>query len=191
LRPGNDGFTIFCRHEIGEDFLHPHVVEPAHGDEVPEPHVRGLVRDHAGTSEFLVLRRGLVKQEPGGVVEDGAGVLHPPELKRRDKQEIELSEGIADRGVLLEPFERGGMQVENRVAVSRHLRRIRLAVKHSEPSSVAGGGFDLITPRGKCEQIGRQRIGFRKPNRRAATGSRSLEFRRVGERFPAGRNVER
>ncbi len=94
------------RHEVGEDLLHPHVVEPAHRHEVAEPHVSGFVRDQAGASELLVLGRRLIEQQARGVVEDRAGVLHAAELKRRDEKEIELAEGIRDGRVAFEPGER-------------------------------------------------------------------------------------
>ena len=113
------------RHEVREDFLEPHVVEPAHGHEVAEPHVRGLVRDHRRPAEQLVLGGRLVQQQAGRVVEDGAGMLHAAELERGDRDEVELAERIGNRRVVLEPGKRRGVQVEDRVAVARDLRRRR------------------------------------------------------------------
>ena len=81
-------------HEVGEDFLHPDVVEPPHRHEIAEPHVRGLVRDRAGAAEHLVLGRRFVEQHPDGVVEDRARVLHAAELKRRNQHEVELAERV-------------------------------------------------------------------------------------------------
>ena len=113
------------RHEVGEDFLHPHVVEPAHRDEIAEPHVGGFVRDEAGPSELLVLRRRRIEQQRRGVVEDGAGMFHAAELKRRHEQEVELAPRVRDRGVAFEPRERRGMQVEDRLAIARRPWRRR------------------------------------------------------------------
>ena len=84
------------RHEVGEDLLHPHVVEPLHRHQIAEPHVRGLVRNQAGAAEQLVLRRRLVEQQAAGVVEDRAGMLHAAELERRNQHEVELAERIGD-----------------------------------------------------------------------------------------------
>ncbi len=60
---GKGGVHDLRRHEVGEHFLHPHVVEPAHGDEIAKPHVRGFVGDHRRAAELLVLRRGLIEQQ--------------------------------------------------------------------------------------------------------------------------------
>ena len=91
------------RHEVREYLLHPHVVEPSHGDEIAEPHVRRLVRDHAGAPELLILGRRLIQKEAGRVVEDRAGVFHAAELERGHQQEIELAPRIRDARVPLEP----------------------------------------------------------------------------------------
>ena len=90
----------------------------------------GLVGDDAGAIELLVLRCGFVEQQRRGVVEDRASVLHPAELKRRDQHDVELAERVRDGGVPLEPFERRGVQIEDRIAVPRHFGRVRLAVEH-------------------------------------------------------------
>ena len=147
-------------HEVGEHFLHPHVVEPAHGDQVAEPHVRGLVRDHRGAAEHLVLRRRLVEQQSRRVVEDLAGVLHAAELERGDRDEVELAERVGDGGVALEKLERARVQVENRVAVARHLGGVGLAMEHPEGAAVALGGLDLEIAGDERDQVGGQRLGF-------------------------------
>ena len=84
-------------HEVGHHLLHPDIIKPAHGHQVAEPHVRGLVGDHAGAPEQLVLRRRVVEHQAGGVVEDGARVLHAAELEGGDQHEIEFAPGIRDR----------------------------------------------------------------------------------------------
>ena len=125
----------------------------------------GLVRDDAGAPELLVLRRGLIQQQPRGVVEDRAGVLHAPELKRRHQQEIELAERVGDPGVAFEPFQRCGVQIEDRVAVARDLGGVGLAVEHAEPPAVAIRGLDLKAAGGEREEVGRQRLRFGKRQR--------------------------
>ncbi len=150
------------RHEVGEDLLHPHIVEPAHRDEIAEPHVSGFVRDEAGPSELLVLGRRRIEQQRRRVVEDGAGVFHTAELKRRHEEEVELAPGIRDRGVAFEPGNRRGMQVEDRLAIARDLGGVGLAVQHPERAARALGGFDREAARGKREEIRRERLGFGK-----------------------------
>ena len=54
----------FRGHEIRKHLLHPDIVEPAHRDQVTEPHVRGFMRDHVCAGELLILRRRLVEQQP-------------------------------------------------------------------------------------------------------------------------------
>ena len=87
-------------------------------------------------------------------------MLHAAELERRHEQEVELAERIGDAGVALEPLERGGVQIEDRVAVARDLRRVGFAVEHPERPAVALGGLDLEAAGGEREQVGRQRLGF-------------------------------
>ena len=120
------------REEVRVHLLRPHVVEPAHRDEVAEPHVRRLVRDEARAPERLRLRRRLVEQHARRVVEDRARVFHPAELERGHEEEVELPPGIRHARVGLEPVERRGVQVEDRVAVARDLGGVGLAVEHAE-----------------------------------------------------------
>ena len=67
-------------------------------------------------------------------------MLHAAELKRGDEQEVELAEGIGNAGVLLEPRERRGVQIEDRVAIARHLGGVGLAMEHAKRAAVALGG---------------------------------------------------
>jgi hypothetical protein len=72
-------------------------------DEVAEPHVRGLVRDHVGAIEHLVLRRRFVEEQARRVVEDGARVLHAAEGEGGNRHDVELAEGVRDGRVVFEP----------------------------------------------------------------------------------------
>ena len=95
-----------------------------------------------------------------GVVEDRAGMLHAAELERRNEHEVELAERVGNAGVLLEPGERRGVQVENRVAVARDFGGVGLAMEHAELAAVALGRFDLELAGGEGEEIGRDRLRF-------------------------------
>ncbi len=150
---GKRGIDDLGRHEIGEHFLHPHIVEPPHGHEVAEPHVCRFVRDQAGTTEFLVLRGRWVEQQAGGVVENRAGVLHAAKLERRDEHKIELAPRVRNPRVAFEPRQRRGVQIEDGLAVARHLGGVGLAVQHPECAAAAFRGLDRESPGGKREEI--------------------------------------
>ena len=49
-------------HEVREHFLHPDIIEPLHGDEIAEPHVRRLMRDRVGPVEQLILGCRFIQQ---------------------------------------------------------------------------------------------------------------------------------
>ena len=132
---------------------------------------------------FWVAR--LVEQQPGGVVEDRAGVLHAAELERRHEQEVELAERIRDAGVALEPGERRGVQIEDRVAVPRDFRGVGLAVEHAEPSAVSLGRLDLEAPGGEREEVRRKRLGFREPNAVVLSIPSALDLRRRSRAPPS------
>ena len=56
----------------------------------------------------------------------------PPNWNDGISDEVELAERIRDRRVVLEPGERRGVQVEDRVAVARDLGGVGLAMEHPE-----------------------------------------------------------
>ena len=71
-------------------------------------------------------------------------MLHAAELERGHEQELELAERVRDPGVVFEPVERAGVQVEDRVAVSRDLRGVGLPVQHPELARpLRSAGLDL------------------------------------------------
>ena len=92
-------------------------------------------------------------------------MLHPAELKRRHEHEVELAELVGMRGVVLEPGERRGMQVEDRVAISGDLLRVGFAMEHPEGAAVPLGALDLELPGGEREQVGRRSAAFRRSGR--------------------------
>ena len=170
------------RHEVGEHLFHPDVVEPAHRDQIAEPHVRGLVRNHRGAAEQLVLRRRLVEHQARRVVENLAGVFHAAELKGRDRDEVELAERIRNRGVALEELEGARVQLEDRVAVARHLRGVGFAMEHPEGAAVAFGGLDLEVTGDERDEIGRQRLGLPELHGDAIGHERRRRHRTAGVR---------
>ena len=100
-------------------------------------------------------------------------MFHPAELERRHQQEVELAERIGNAGVLLEPRERRGVQIEDRVAVARDLLGVGLAVEHAERAAVALGGLDLELAGREGEEIRRERLRFRESQASAITGMAS------------------
>ena len=93
-------------------------------------------------------------------------MLHAAELERRNGDEVELAERIRDRGVVLEPGERRGVQVEDGVAVARDLGRVGLAVEHPELAAVPLRRLDRKPAGHEREQIGRNRLGLGEPHAR-------------------------
>ena len=148
------------------------------------------MRDQAGPSELLILGRRRIEQQARRVVEDGAGVLHAAELKRRHEQEVELAPGIRDGRIAFEPGDCRRVEIENRVAVARDLGGIGLAVEHAERAALPLGSLDRETARGKREEVGRQRLGFGKGQAQPALGFASCRLGAVGDRLPGGRHVQ-
>jgi hypothetical protein len=178
-------------HEAREDFFHPDIAEPLHGDEIAEPHVRRLVGDHAGAAELLILRRRLVEHQAVGVVEDRARVLHAAELEGGHEQKIELAEWIWNARVALEPLKRRRVQVEDRLAVARDFRGVGFAMQHAERAAVPLRPFHAELPRGKREQVGRDRLGLGKAKPGPSVFGDPRALFAVGQRLPAIRHVER
>ena len=101
--PGVDGEDL---HEGGEGLVEPDAVPPGHRDEVAEPHVRVLVRDHVGDAlELGVGRRALVHQQRGLPKRDRAEVLHRARREVGDREEVELVARVRQAVILLEEAE--------------------------------------------------------------------------------------
>ena len=73
-------------------------------------------------------------------------MLHAPELERGDEQKVELAPGVRDAGVVLEPGERGGMQIEDLVPIALDLGAVGLAVEHPERAAGADAGLHRELP---------------------------------------------
>ena len=187
---GKRGVDDAGRHEVGERLLQPDVVEPLHRHEVAEPHVRRLVGDEAGAAEMGVLRGALVEQQRVLVVEDGAGMLHAAVLKRRHEHEIELLERERDARVVLEPGQRGGVEVEDGVGVAQQAVAVGLAVVHGHPPPVAFRRLHLELPGREGEQVAADGRRFGEVEPRPAVADLMGGERPVGHRAPPGRHVE-
>jgi hypothetical protein len=177
--------------EVGEDLLGPDVVEPAHRDQVAEPHVGRLVRDHMGSRQELGLRGGFVEQQALGPVGDVAGMFHGPRLERRHQYEVELAERIGNAGVALERLERLRVQVEQHFAIARELGGIGLAMEHAHRATGAGRGLDLHIADDEGHHVGRQRLGGLKPHSHPVSDPLPVALRAVGDRLPLGRVFQR
>ncbi len=94
-------------------------------------------------------------------------MLHAAELERRDRDEVELAERVRNRGVALEKLERARVQIEDRLAIARHLGGVGFAMEHPERAAVALGGLDLEVAGDERHEIGRQRLRFRERHRDA------------------------
>ena len=178
------------RHEVGEHLLHPHVVEPAHRDEIAEPHVRRLVRDDAGAARAAGSAvADSSSSSAGGVVEDRARVLHAAELERRDQHEVELAERIRDAGVV----------ARARRAPRRADRRSRRGCAPPSPrrsrdgtSGTCGRCARRVStenlPGGEREEIGRRAAASRRTSRtRPPAARRARQLGAVGDRLPIRR----
>ena len=178
-------------HEVREHFLEPDVVEPLHRDEIAEPHVRGLVRDQARAAEQFHVGRGFVEQQTAGAVQDRPGMLHAPVLKRRDQREVEFLERVVDAGVVFEPVDRSGVQVEDLLDVALDGRRVRFPVQHRHRPAVALPRDHLELASHESKDVRADRSRRPEAVRRARAGLVDGLDRRVGQRAPAGRNRER
>src|SRR5438552_18213207 len=87
-------------------------------------------------------------------------MLHAAELERWNENEVELAEPVGNRCVFFEPLERLRVKVEHRLLVALHFLRIRLAMEHAVPASIALGSLHLKFTGGKCEEIGRNRLSL-------------------------------
>ena len=118
------------RQEIGKYFLRPHVVEPVHRHQVPEPHVRRLMSNKAGPPQLLRLRRRLLQHHARLTIKDRTRMLHPAVLKGWYQREIEFPEGIGNTGIFLKPVKGDPVQVKDDVTIPGDLLGVRLSVKH-------------------------------------------------------------
>jgi hypothetical protein len=107
---GKPGVNHLVRHEIGENLLGPDIVEPLHGHQVTEPHMRSFMGDKLGPGKLIRQRRILIEKQAGGPVLNCTDVLHTAVLETGQQDEIKLLKGIVDAGVTLEPGQGIGVQ---------------------------------------------------------------------------------
>ena len=133
---GKAGVHHLVRHEIGEDFLGPDVVEPAHGHQVAKPHMGGLVGDQVRPAQQIGQGRRFLQQQALGAVLDGANMLHTAEGEPRDQYKIKFAEGIRYCRVLLQPVQGLPVQRENGIDIACQLRGVGLPVQHGHCAPV-------------------------------------------------------
>ena len=93
-------------HPRREPFVEPEIVPPRHRDEIAEPHVGRLVRDHFVDALLRLGGRFLgIEQEARFVVGDSAPVLHRPAETARDRDVIQLRERVGDAEVVIKILE--------------------------------------------------------------------------------------
>lgn len=87
-------------------------------------------------------------------------MLHAAELEAGDKNEIEFAEGVGLGGVVFQPGERLGVEVEDGFAIGGDFLGVCFPVEEAEFSSVALGFFDLEFTGGEGEEVGGDELGF-------------------------------
>ena len=193
-RSGNDGLTIFAAMKLANtSFIHTSLNQRI-VTRSPNHMCDGLVRDDAGAIEHLVLRRGFVEQQPGGVVENRARVLHAAELKRRDQHEVELAERIRDAPCSLRASRarsHAGRRSRRGCARPSPRRSRDGTCGTSRPLRV--GRFDLEFAGGEREEVGRQwlRLGEHASRVRRLLPCSRDGFGSVRHRLPVVRHIQR
>ena len=139
---GNDGLTIFAAMKFANtSFSH---TSSNHFIVTRSPNhmcaVSCAIRFARRSCSFCVAV--LSSNRARRVVENGAGVLHAAELKRRQQHEVELLERILAIGVGFEPVDRLLMEVEDRLAIGRDFRGVGFAVVHVKRAAVAFAALD-------------------------------------------------
>jgi len=145
------------RHEGGEAFVEPEVVPPAHGDQIPEPHVRQLVEDGLGAAPALAFG-GRVTEDHVLVVGNGADVLHRTGIELRHEDLVVLVEGerVAEEvGVEFEPLFR---DFENLVVVE--VSEQRLADVEPQLQVAVAVSHHPVRPGDEREEVGAEGWGL-------------------------------
>ena len=102
------GVDDLVGHPGGERLVEPEVVPPDHGDEIAEPLMRELVRDHLSDALLHVERRGLrIEQERHFPERDGRGVLHRARLEVGNSDLVQLAVRVRLAEVVLEERQDG------------------------------------------------------------------------------------
>ena len=172
------------RHERGEGLVQPDAVPPAHRDEVAEPLVGELVRDHVGDVLELGLGRVLgVDEQQRLAVGDEPGVLHRPLREVGQGHEVDLAIGVGDAVVVGEEPQRelAGLEGEPReVALAG---QVHDAQRHAVDVERLG---QLETAHHERHQVGRHRHRVGEPHPHpAVVGGLAVDLRAVRQRHDA------
>ena len=131
---GVRGGERLVRHPRGESLVQPDVVPPRHRDEIAEPLMRHLVREHRfDRLAHRHRRRLLVGQQVGFAVEDRRGVLHGAGREVGHGDDVELLEGVLDGVVAVVEMENPLRRVESEP------RQILLLGRRADPDRDAVG----------------------------------------------------
>ena len=142
-----------------EDLLGPDIVEPFHRDGIPEPQMRCLMGDKIRARELLHICRGLSEEHPCFIEEDGARVLHAPELKARHDDAVVFGKGHRDARVFFHPVQ-GAVDLPENLGQLFLLCGIGFPVKDVDGLSFAVEISDVPPSRREGEEIGRQKDAF-------------------------------
>ena len=99
-------------HEVGKDLLRPHIIEPAHRNEVAKPHVGSLMGDKVQANHFFIWSRIRSKKDLAIRKLDSSRMLHATKLITRQDNESILLKRERNAGVLFEPTERQSSLIE-------------------------------------------------------------------------------
>ena len=104
------------RGPLGEGFVQPQIVPPAHGHQVSEPHVRHLVQDRVGA----LLVRSLSHAGPEYVIlqeRHATSIFHRAGIELRHEELVVLREGVGNLELFLEECETLLRELEDVVGV--------------------------------------------------------------------------
>lgn len=87
-------------------------------------------------------------------------MFHAAELEAGDEDEVEFAEGVGLGGVVFEPGEGLGVEVEDGFAVGGDEGGVGFTVEEAELSAVAFGFFDLEFTGGEGEEVGGDGLGL-------------------------------
>ena len=163
-------------HVLGERFVEPQVIPPAHRHEVAEPHVREFMQ-HGDGPAFDLRARDLAAEHIAFQDGDGTRVLHRPGIELRDEELVVLLERVRAPELCLEELETLAGEFEDVVRVE--VLHERLPREHSQRDNPSVGALHLAAHglvragdqcrhiRGKPREWGEtpRRNGHRRPHR--------------------------
>ena len=180
------------RHEVGEDLLHPHVVEPPHRHQIAEPHVRRLVRDRrwrgraagsASPTRRAAARTRCRRSRPGAPCRRTGTPARAGNRTCRTGRGCRCSRSSQASAAACRSKIASRLRATFAASVSRwNIRNV---------AAVARGPLDRELAGGEREQVGRDRLRLGEREPRAAVAGLARGLGAVGDRLPAGRHVER